>query len=1077
MATEAQQKFIQLFTDAMARADAYPQLAEYIASLKAEALQDCLTSYFEVSQRYGASDKGNLRAFYDLTLAALTKSDPWFALKVEVVTQSRGTLWYTRFNALEAKQKARLNAQVKAKRQALAAATKRFLEKFEAYMKQPKTQIKPFSEYIYALRADQQQECLLAYLEVSVRFADDSADSLRIFWALSSLTIARSDAYYAAKYETRIKAAGTLWNTRFNALQPEQREEIAKQIREKKKGLKVDITPPGADSKERGKITQTSTQLKFLAVFDECMKKKDPRPVADFAMPLPFQQRRECLTAYLQASTRYPDDNPVSLNIFFGLSSLVINRGDAYYAFKYEYLIATAGTLWAKRFDALDDRQKKVLRDEIEKRHRDSRIIDEVKLEYFRKNQKDPDLKALQAFEPATNADQKKLLRDALDACRHNFVLHKVEEFLKSFDALGDLFKAQKDSAVFVSMLKWIRETPMRPRMLHEELYGYAVQAFCLHAMSGPRGPTYLKGFNDEETAWLLSGEAPKGFYFDDFQERLNYAVYKCHGRADITNVAKAHAAMLLFADLYGVRLAPMMEAAGVRALVETLRTKEPRSIDDLRIPVNAPLFRNAKLRIGQTVGNIFIVWWDSSSSTAYIEINGLEKVLFSVDSYFRLGQMYQDDMTYGEIWRGTQHLLKVIPVFFEIIGYLPDLLSGGFTGLVKAVIINYAAEGISNQVFDGSTGANIALNLVGSALTGHGPKGDDIADDIATAVGKEGTQLARLTDNSLAKVATQGEQQAAKLGGVPVNLSNRTAAATDGTAARLGPDAPKPPDTPDAPTTQGAKPPDPPPLNENIAAQLRGVTPPSRMLPEGRISGSAEVTSIATGIDAVEAHAISQVVNVEFTKMRGFTTAWNRVASAHRARMNQVRDMFATNMTKREIAHEARETFNTLRTEFWTYVGTSQDLAAREIRDQLSHAGFSIAQDGTAPFIRVRGANGPVEFRLDVDHMDELGDQPAKAFSARNYRLTPSRENRVVLNQYHIQDPHTPDLRMTSGTGTGRGGKLRGDPNYKGRSPHSALLPDPNNRALSESMAADAQEAIDEALRRLNSSGSDDVF
>lgn len=1085
--TATQEKFIQLFSDYMARDDkAYPALSDFMKSLNLDKLRQCLSSYFDVFRRYALKDKKSLRVFYELSLLAV-KSDVYFALRYEALTSVKLNLWFERHALLDKKQKDHLTSQIKNKKAALSATQKQFIKVFDDALK--RHIYKPVSDYIFKLlKGAQLKECLLVYIEISAKYPDTDHNSLEVFFGLASLTLAKSDAFFAADFERWIKAVGTPWETRYSQLVKRQKDELDRQIVEKKKGMKLspDVKAVVADEK-RKTVAQTPVQKEFVKVFDKYMAdpKHDQKIISEFILGIKknqFQQLRECLVAYLDASARYPDNDKASLSIFYGIAGRVIGLGDAYYTYKFVFLTQNAGTVWARRYSALEQWQKNDLQLEADKKTNKAtgttRFIDEFKLSYFKKNHKDPDLKALRAFEPDVASEHKSKLLEVLRRCDRTFNLIELQDFLKAFDDLANLFQAQKDIVTFITLLKWCRDASDLGQRVRDELYWYGIQALYQLAIN-ERPTVYIKGFSEEERQFLINIGSRPNPYFNDFEQRLEYMIWKRQGRSEITGISKAHAALLLIADKYRITLVPMAEAQRVRTLVESLRRDRPTSIDELRIPINSPMAPNTKLRIGQTVGNIFIIWWDSNKNTVYVEVNGLGRVLFSMGAYYRLGQLYQDDALYGQIWRNTQHLMVLIPAFFEVLGYLPDLVSGGFGGLVKSVVVNYVAGEVSEQVFGNSVAGQIVTTVATGAAVGHLTKAkglDDVIDDEARLLAQAGESAAgkgaaavRQAEAQVVRAAEDlGTQRGAKLIGSADDVAEQAAKAESKIGTKL---------------TGGAD--QPPP-------------PTQKLLPAGKVSGSAQVTALATGLDPSQVQSISDVLNVRFTGMRGFGIAWNHIATRNAEQIRRVQELFGTNLSKREIAAAARETFGDIRTQFWFYVGTSNDLAAREIRDQLSHAGFFVPRDGTAPFVRLQpqqvnfvhpdgspavGASvkpppgGTYEFKLDVDHIDELGQSPAKAFSSRNLRLTPSEENRIFLNQTYMRDPSIPDARLTVGRNTSRAGKMVGDPNYKGRSPHRGLLPEQAGDAASQAAAADARAAIDEALRRLEQSTADDVF
>src|SRR6185369_16472316 len=145
-----------------------------------------------------------------------------------------------------------------------------------------------------------------------------------------------------------------------------------------KQPISVDIPAlPAQPEDQQSSQPQTAVQREFVKNFHEYMGRqgKDKRDVAftESIFHMNFDELRQCVHAYLQASTRYPDDDKRSLYIFVGVGARAIAMGDAYYALKFKLNINQAGTLWAKRFDALDQWGKDQINNEIKKKENRAR--------------------------------------------------------------------------------------------------------------------------------------------------------------------------------------------------------------------------------------------------------------------------------------------------------------------------------------------------------------------------------------------------------------------------------------------------------------------------------------------------------------------------------------------------------------------------------------------------------------------------------------------------------------------------------------------------------------------------------
>src|SRR5437868_5067069 len=114
---------------------------------------------------------------------------------------------------------------------------------------------------------------------------------------------------------------------------------------------------------------------------------------------------------------------------------------------------------------------------------------------------------------------------------------------------------------------------------------------------------------------------------------------------------------------------------------------------------------------------------------TAYVECRGLEKVLFVIyetDYAHQLGDLTTAHF-YDAVYEGTEGLLVLIPAFFQILSYLPDLVSGGLAGLVKSIVVQCVInEGTEAVLGDGPEAQAVAMSL--SIATGHWTQGESTA-------------------------------------------------------------------------------------------------------------------------------------------------------------------------------------------------------------------------------------------------------------------------------------------------------------------------------------------------------------
>jgi hypothetical protein len=737
-ATQAQQEFAGVLKAYLASENGYRPFTAFLKSHKFGDLSDAISTYFDVTRDQDDRDTRSLNAFRDLALAALEKGDKYFALRFEALTNRNSIPWHRRYAALDAASRARIAAQVASQKAHLSGIERAFLDRFARHLKHPDQ--KGMERFVDSLKFQPVYECLLAYIEVSQAADDTDKNSLVVFYGLSYRALGQGDSYFAAKYDSLVHSDGFVWKRRYDALEPWQRDEkLAPAIRDAKQivtvtkyhdkdvtekhPIAVRIAPERAQPADQLPTRpETAAQRAFVEKFHDFMSRrgmpKDKRDVefTDFISSRPFPEARDYLDAYLKASTRYADKDERSLSIFFGLAARAITKGDAYYAFKFTINTDAIGTPWARRYGALNTWQHTQLQKRIAERRALARLIDDLKIAYFEKNQRDPGLAELRSFETPIDDRQALALSKVIDRCGYAFVSHNAEDFDAGFDALSDILKAEKDLLVMLTMARRCRTAKGLTLTARHLLYWYMAGALYVRALN-ERAEVYKRGLHDEERALLFHNSDIDDAYFNDFVFRLDYLWMRYQSHDAFTKISKANAMLHVFAGRFDMRLLPLEEAAAVHGLVELAQQKNPKLLDDVRIPVFSRRSPGKTLKLFETRGRVFIRWWDGSHE-AYLQIDGFEGLLFGAESYRRLGQIYDDDAFYGEIYRGTSHLLTLIPAFFELLGYIPDLVTGGLSGLVKSILFNVALEKACDALgVDSNVGQLIAM---GAGLLAH---------------------------------------------------------------------------------------------------------------------------------------------------------------------------------------------------------------------------------------------------------------------------------------------------------------------------------------------------------------------
>ena len=625
------------------------------------------------------------------------------------------------------------------------SAKQEFLRLLRAFMAGgPERPIDDFLQKRLRLDPAGQQECLEAFIGVSATYGIEKR-SMTIFWGLSSMALAGGDPFFALKYEYLVRPeAHTQWSERFAFLADYQKEEERKQIAAKKaqatyldhrrfqlfQEREEDIQAAKQAKPKPRSAPVTKARKQFLALFERYMLERSKAATVELTE---FIQRKlgpaeleDCLLAYLEASERYSlTQSPAkdfSLSIFYGMASLALHRCGGYFALKFElWTSPEEKTAWGRRYERLRPEQQEVLGRDLAAAKKRTRVLDELKFAYYRKYRKDPDERGLRAFDPAPSEDLRHKLLPILARCDRYAEALWIFDFGKAWDEVAALYQ-QKELLALVQLLKWTREWLEGDKAIRDELYWYGVGVLLDHLLRW-HPEAYQHGFDRDEKAFLLSTDLARHPYYGDFEDRLYYLT-TTRDFGKFAGVAKVHAVLELYAAKRHMKLATMAETKRAYQLVEEVREHGPKKGQRLRIPVTQPegllKDQNATVAVGESYGDLTIVWIDGDD-TAYLECRRLEKVLFimyETEYSHQLGRLSQDRF-YDVLWEQTQHLLVLIPAFFQVLMFLPDLVSGGLSGLARSIAQQYLIGEVTERVF-GDDPAGQVVAVAATALTGH---------------------------------------------------------------------------------------------------------------------------------------------------------------------------------------------------------------------------------------------------------------------------------------------------------------------------------------------------------------------
>lgn len=734
--------FPALFKDYLADEAKRKPLDELLARLTFNQLLECLDPFFGLGGQYGERNAAVQHVFVGLT-SPLIRKNVYFALRLEIFFASPDKEWHTYFAALKPAQQKTLSGRIAAKKRELPWYVRKFIEQYDEHMKGKVKQQAVQKDFSALKKFEWRRDCLLAYMEVSQGYKQKSP---LIFYGISFETLNMREAvHFAATYDADIKRPGTIWHKRFNELEPYQKDRLNELIKEKltvkttytlkpkdedkDKGGKpktVEVpfskydpgtlpTSKADDVDERAAVAGTKAQKEF---FDLVHAGKDG-PVHKFLRESAFPKLRECAFGFVEASKRRAFDDRAVTYFAALLATAVAKSGKteyAYYAAKVKLLVNSPDSQWAKLYKRFTPHLQEELAKEINPLIYAARLVDDLKLAYFIKHHKDPDTKALRDFEVPVTPEQANPVAKALSDCAVMINAKSVDGVSKACAQLLKAVRAASDPLVMAALIKRCRGDGRIDPPYSNLLYLGGVGVLYLRLLE-KRPHVYKNGFTREEHELFITEQARRDRYFGDFVLQLEDVMRRRLGEDRLSEIIQALGALHIQAELMRMQVTPMRDAAAVTGLVETLWKKKPEVFQALKMKVLRRSGKVTTLGVPADLGNVYVYWYDSAHDTAYVQVNGYEKVLFSVRAYHRVGQMV-DDKVFHDIYKGTAHLLELIPFLFEVLMYIPDLVSGGVTGLIRSVAFDYAFEKMVQAT--GVDGTTAQLLLLGAGLL-HG--------------------------------------------------------------------------------------------------------------------------------------------------------------------------------------------------------------------------------------------------------------------------------------------------------------------------------------------------------------------
>lgn len=287
-------------------------------------------------------------------------------------------------------------------------------------------------------------------------------------------------------------------------------------------------------------------------------------------------------------------------------------------------------------------------------------------------------------------------LRKAYDAKARAFIAaveaYKIAEVGRLLADFVQWVGAKDDIARGFQAMLWLRADVDRennkPHRLRawawNELYLTSIQRTLISATHTGYQRVTLYFLAEDEIADLMVPLA-RSSYYSNYDDRLfPYTIDgNAHGGLHFTQLTLMHLSLVMFADQQNISLE---SAAGRDAIAEDV-IQRGQLLKNVRWHFGGRDLGGAsvQVRIGQRISGVGRLIWVDTASTPTFEIDGFPQELFTIDRN-RLAVLL-DDALHREILAGTQHLAVLIPKFFELLGYVHAICTGGMTALLKEVI------------------------------------------------------------------------------------------------------------------------------------------------------------------------------------------------------------------------------------------------------------------------------------------------------------------------------------------------------------------------------------------------------
>jgi hypothetical protein len=383
----------------------------------------------------------------------------------------------------------------------------------------------------------------------------------------------------------------------------------------------------------------------------------------------------------------------------------------------------------------------------IERRqaHKKKSLIDELRDAYkIRHAGRFPTLHDLYLFEPLPAGAAKDRLKAAFDA-RHGACVTSWRKINRKFTAenLDAFFKSRKRFIDFVHRHRgtgldlhqlwfWMvrqmnvtldrndrwqgRVEVVSNSRLNADLYLLLTYALFVRGTADRNFPLNRGGFTSAEDQ-LFYAPLRHEWYAADYAFAFRQGL---RSTPRFYKLAQTHLGLYLYGESLGthVTLARSREAQGISKARAALGPGDLfGQVVDLR-GQSGPDFAKGLLRIDDEVGvreGRFRIYYVAGAKQVYIEMLSLSNVLFQVTDTWLGDQVVAQ--AYDLVYEKTKHLADAIPFVFEVLGYLPTLVTGGLYAVAKEVVVDRIIDATIDELGPSSTGGPGPGIAIGSVI------------------------------------------------------------------------------------------------------------------------------------------------------------------------------------------------------------------------------------------------------------------------------------------------------------------------------------------------------------------------